>query len=146
MRWRVSSQCNFKFGKRGIRAGTTTLHNTLRISTSSIASPFFLSFFLSKRQIFFVLVESWDDRITSRMAFNVFSTSINICSFARYFSSSSFPHRNRERSFLHSAESHTRVFTTAHQHTYIYTYARVVPGSQSKRNILGLLLLDRKRE
>lgn len=81
------------------------------------------------------------DRITSRMAFNIFSTSINICSLARYFFFVSFSsYGNRERvplpyAWIHT-RTHTRIFTT-HTHTHAgslkYTYVRM-RGSQSKRD------------
>jgi len=62
--------------------------------------------------VFFYWSTNIANRITSQMAFNIFSTSINICSLARYFSSSS-PYgniENREKSF-YSMWVHTRTYT-----------------------------------
>lgn len=77
------------------------------------------------------------NRITSQMAFNIFSTSINICSLARYFSSSSSPYGNQDK-FFYLMWVHTRIHThilSLHISPLKYTYVRV-HGSQSKRDLL----------
>lgn len=61
----------------------------MRISTSM--TTFFLLFFFYRSM-------NIANRITSQMAFNIFSTSINICSLARYFSSRLLLRMGTERS------------------------------------------------
>lgn len=87
------------------------------------------------------------NRITSQMAFNIFSTSINICSLARYFSSSSSPYGNRDK-FFYPMWLHTRTHThilSLHIGPLKYTYVRV-HGSQSKRDLLDRLFGSRPEE
>lgn len=117
------------------------LHNTkMKIFTSSTACSFFFPF------LFFSLDHEFSsstiaDRITSRMAFNIFSTSINICSLARYFFFVSFSsYGNRESSSTLCVDPHAHphaCFHDTHTHTHAgslkYTYVRM-RGSQSKRD------------
>lgn len=109
----------------------------MRISTSmtTFFCPVLFSFFYWSMNI--------ANRITSRMAFNIFSTSINICSLARYFSSSSSPYGDWEK-FLYPMWVHTRVLWL-HRGPLKYTYVRV-HGSQSKRDLLDRLFGSRAEE
>lgn len=112
----------------------------MKIFTSSTACSFFLSFFFFIGPWIFVL-DYIADRITSRMAFNIFSTSINICSLARYFFFVSFSvWEPRVPLPYGSTRAPTRVFSRyTHTDSLKYTYVRM-HGSQSKRD------RERKRE
>lgn len=126
------------------------LHNTkMKIFTSSTACSFFFFLFF-----FFSLDHEFSssaiaDRITSRMAFNIFLTSINICSLARYFFFVSFSsYGNRESSSTLCVDPHAHphaCFHDTHTHTHmparlnIHTYECVEANRrETEGDFLGL--------